>query len=285
VKKSEKKVAGIAPSKPEPSKPEADLDEVLLRVGDIVRQARARRKELEVWVARNAAKTVTCKEHAETLQVDMDETSRQSTPGNIRVVYRRCPICAAIEDERKMRTWLERRGVPKVLTHCTLENLNMTSAAHREAVLEASHLVNRTGFLVLVGEAMGVGKTHIAVGTLRLLGEGQFTTHADLLLALRRTYRRDSWVLDVIEQAKRTTLLVLDDVQTFGGGDEALMLQSILYDRIGGFKRTVLTANVKRGQLPALLGPRLTDRLTECASVVELSGKSHRIDRRASYGS
>lgn len=188
---------------------------------------------------------------------------------SFRHVYQPCEACLVDR--------LQERGVPPSLLHCTLDNWQPGSEEGKkqlEAVREFAKV--QCGFLFLLGP-VGTGKSHLAVGALRLGRGGLFIKQADLLRRLRATYRDDK-AADPVEPCKTAGFLVLDEMGVSSGGrDEWPMLHEILDHRYCAMMPTVITSNLTWEELAGLAGDRLSDRFRECAyRVLTLTGESHR---------
>lgn len=226
-----------------------------------------------------------CAKHDAELATSVNESLRASRE-DFTIVPHACPVCAAERHETELRARLVRCGVPANLAHATVHNWTATTDEDAVALKKVrTFAATGRGFLVLMGAAYGIGKTHLAVAVMRERGGGRFLTQNQLLLKLRATYRDDK-AEDIIEACKRVKLLVIDEVGLSSGGrDELPMLHEILNHRHGADdRRTVLTSNLEKGEFVAALGERMIDRFRESAfASIALKGKSHRAERRTEY--
>lgn len=139
--------------------------------------------------------------------------------------------------------------------------------------------------LLLVGNT-GTGKTYAAYGAIRALahsGAGvawTVTTAADLYAQLRPRHRVDSE--EEFEKVAHTGVLVLDDLGAAKGSEwnEEINYRLINY-RYEHRKPTIITSNVRPGELAASLGERVASRLVEMADRVVLRGPDRRLGIKA----
>ena len=194
--------------------------------------------------------------------------------------YAPCPKCVQDAANRE----LIKHGVPENLIHANFENFTPDGEAEAEQVRLVKEFCEKgIGFLFLAG-AVGTGKTHLGVASIRKFDGGWLIKQATLLRLLRATYG-DRNADDPIERAQNARLLVLDDVGLSGGGrDELPMLHEILDHRHGSRLPTIITTNLPFENLSAFLGERMADRLRESTfRVLTFTGPSHRRAAREHY--
>lgn len=248
------------------------LPAALDRINKLYESAKQRRKELERYASKQP-KRIPCPKGGFPHVIDMDESSRESGPaGNWKLVYQPCPKCK-MGDEVE---WLKRAGVPKRLLEATLENWKPRTEGDRKALAKASEFVsNSDGFLVISG-AVGLGKSHLAVGIMRKKHCGRLITQSRLFVKLRDRYHND-YAEDVIEKCKTARLLVLDECGFMTGArDELPAIYEILDYRHGEMLPTVLTTNVQIAKFDEAFGDRIADRLRCHQPFIVLSGESWR---------
>ena len=146
----------------------------------------------------------------------------------------------------------------------------------------------------------GVGKTHLAVGVLRLLVlskqvSARFVDETELLRRLQYSYGRDSIETEreVLQPLLSVDLLVWDDLGAGRSTDWVReTMRTILNHRYTRKKHTVFTTNLplkptekpnpeipKRGFiLEETIGAALYSRIREMCQVVEISGRDYRRD-------
>jgi DNA replication protein DnaC len=185
-----------------------------------------------------------------------------------------CDECAA----DAAREHLARLGVPASLAHATLANF-CAAAKPSAAALRAcqAYVAERPlqGWLLLMSQQCGVGKSHLAVSVLRAYGRGFLLTHAEFIRRARENYSRVGE--DIVRRCQRVPLLVLDDLGiALHGQDEKPLLAEVILRRYDEMLPLILTTNLDSAGLADLLGARIGDRMKERAVVVELSGPSYR---------
>lgn len=259
------------------------IEAVMARLDALAAACAVRNSKWREWADTQPA--ARCAKHDAELATDEDASLRASRE-DFNIVPRACPVCAAERHEEELRARLIRCGIPANLAHATLNNWTPTTEDDVAALKKVrTFAATGRGFLVLMGAAYGIGKTHLAVAVMRERGGGRFLTQNQLLLKLRATYRDDK-AEDIIEACKRVKLLVIDEVGLSSGGrDELPMLHEILNYRHGAEdRRTILTSNLEKGEFVAALGERMIDRFRESAfASIALKGKSHRAEQRVHY--
>ena len=136
--------------------------------------------------------------------------------------------------------------------------------------------------IMLVG-SYGCGKTHLAAAILQEVAEagiaGLFVVVTELLAKIRATFdSRDGSAEEIIERAKNTPLLILDDI---GAEKASEWTQEQLY-RIVNFRYehllpTVITTNCDGAQLEMALGRRIVSRLIEMTTPVKVQAADYRM--------
>lgn len=200
--------------------------------------------------------------------------------GELKAGYAQCPKCR----EEAEADWLQKCGVPEILSPATFENFVPDSeedAGHVAVVKEFCQV--KRGSLILLGE-YGTGKSHLAVAACRSFGRVWFVSGNSLVFALRATYR-DRLAFDPIERAQSAKLFILDDVGLSSGGrDELPLIHEILDHRHNERKPTIITSNLPYDGLASVLGERMMDRLRQSAfRVLTFTGASHRREARERY--
>lgn len=215
-------------------------------------------------------------------RLDVTETTVATGEGELSVVWEACPECS-------VRERLAEAGVPENLLPATLMNWTVGDPKDTKALAKAVEFARGTNaFLILESATFGNGKSHLAVGIMReFIARNRtvrFWTQARFLRSVRARYD-DRKAEDVVESAKRTGLLVLDDLGvSVGGRDEQPTLHEVLDERYGQKRPTVFTTNIKPDEFEALLGPRMTNRLREATFAwVRIHGPSRRASNRAEY--
>ena len=136
--------------------------------------------------------------------------------------------------------------------------------------------------IMLIG-SYGCGKTHLAAAILQEVAEagisGLFVVVTELLAKIRAAFdSRDGSAEEIIERAKNTPLLILDDI---GAEKASEWTQEQLY-RIVNFRYehmlpTVITTNCDGAKLEMALGRRIVSRLIEMTTPVKVQATDWRM--------
>lgn len=200
--------------------------------------------------------------------------------------------------------------IPPRYEHCTLGNFDPVTAQHRAALEKAMyfcggypHLGAEEGLGLLFTGGNGVGKTHLAVATLRELvtGKGaraQFWDFHELMREIKRSYDPETRTTEtqVLDPVVEVDLLVLDDLGAWKITDWMNdTLFYILNSRYLARRPSLITTNfqdvtardaahadqlVRREYLVDRIGQRLRSRLTEMCLRVPLDGEDFRERRQ-----
>jgi DNA replication protein DnaC len=207
--------------------------------------------------------------------------------------------------------------VPKRYQHCTLESFETdfpgADPSLRRALLMTQGFVHdypvgTDGRGLLITGSIGVGKTHLAVGTLRSLIEergatGLFCDYRELLKQIQHSYNPqvNSTELDVLKPVFDAEVLVLDELGAQKPTDWVWdTVALILNTRYNDKRTTIITSNyrdappVGSGLSPAQqaaredslgdrIGERMRSRLAEMCGAIVMNGKDFRQLKRASF--
>lgn len=131
--------------------------------------------------------------------------------------------------------------------------------------------------LIFLG-TVGTGKTHLACGIIRECA-GIYKLASVMVEELRRakSFRNTETEADILYNYGQTNLLVIDEIgRSASTIDEQYMLYQVINERYNRKKPTILISNQTKKDFFQYVGIATTDRLTESAEVVELTGKSYR---------
>lgn len=146
--------------------------------------------------------------------------------------------------------------------------------------------VETGGIVALIGER-GNGKTRMAAEAMRNFSpeKGTYTTAMGLFLRIRASFGKMSRESEdeIVRELSRTPLLILDEVQERGNTPwEDRLLTHILDRRYASVSPTIVIANLKESALAECLGESIISRMEETGGILELAGKSHRLNNTAS---
>jgi DNA replication protein DnaC len=196
--------------------------------------------------------------------------------------------------ERTIGDRLLKALIPTRYKNCTLEGLRPYNESLRQGVVKARRFIDDYPVvdrgLLLLGLA-GVGKTHIAVGTLKEIvrktgATAIFYDTRDLLRTIRGTYdpvARASEV-SILRPVMDAELLVLDDLGAERPTDWVEETMNLIVNtRYNERRATIFTSNYldipdieDPNSLLSRIGFRMRSRLHEMCSIVELDAADYR---------
>lgn len=196
--------------------------------------------------------------------------------------------------ERTIGDRLSRALIPTRYKNCTLESLRHYNESLRQGVVKARRFIDDYPAvdrgLLLLGLA-GVGKTHIAVGTLKEIvrktgATAIFYDTRDLLRTIRGTYdpvARTSEV-SILRPVMDAELLVLDDLGAERPTDWVEETMNLIVNtRYNERRATIFTSNYldipdieDPNSLLSRIGFRMRSRLHEMCSIVEIDAADYR---------
>lgn len=225
-------------------------------------------------------------------------------------------VCACQQAARAVHRVAAAR-IPPRYEHCTLDTYDAAyPGAHpslQKALLTTQGFVNDYPFVtdgrgLLFTGSIGVGKTHLAVGTLRFLVEergakGLFCDYRELLKEIQHSYnpQSNSTELGVLKPIFEAEVLVLDELGAQKPTEWVWDTVSlILNSRYNEKKTTIITSNfanlavgesansdakrsLREDSLGDRIGERMRSRLYEMCGGIELTGKDFRRLKSASF--
>src|SRR5574344_1795412 len=154
-----------------------------------------------------------------------------------------CPVCEkereeieyqegiqkALEAERER---LESLNIESMYFTSTLDNFIAGSPEHERALAYAREMVKtRNGKLVLLG-TNGTGKTHLAVGIVRVLGGAIYSMY-EITTRIRASYvsgAKDT-ELQIVDELARLPMLAIDEIGRTKGSDAETNWLSYIIDK------------------------------------------------------
>src|SRR6266404_428496 len=206
---------------------------------------------------------------------------------------------------------LEKAQIPARYEHCTLESFNIefNGELHKglsDAKLMAGRLVEeypvRNAGLLFIGP-VGIGKTHLAVGIIKLLMEQKgvrclFSDYRELLKEIQNSYNANvnATELGILRPVFEADVLVLDELGAVKPSEWVWDTVSLIINsRYNERKTTIITTNypnrapasaeaetnllkrvVREETLGDRIGERMRSRLHEMCRIVEITGVDYR---------
>jgi DNA replication protein DnaC len=218
------------------------------------------------------------------------------------------PCRCRLNDQRKLL--LERARIPKRYEECTFLNFypqgdpwrdKEVNESQRNALRDAKQFVDEypsLDFGLLFLGPCGVGKTHLAVATIRMLMVQKgvqclFYDFRDLLKEIQDSYNPVSQnsELKVLAPVYEAEVLVLDELGASKPTDWVRdTMTQIINTRYNDKRLTVFTTNYSDHQVQQeetlldRVGARLRSRLYEMCKVIELKGDDYRYKKSLKRG-
>jgi len=183
--------------------------------------------------------------------------------------------------------------IPPRYEHCTLDNFIVHAPSDEKALKACRSFVDdyprvKAGLLI-VGKC-GVGKTHLAVGVLKAIGEKNhrviFADSRELISEIRSSFDQNSNInsRQLIRKVAATGLLLLDDLGAYHLTEWVKdTFADIITRRFNNRLPIILTTNYpdkatkkQRETLEERIGYRLRSRLYEMCRLVKISGDDNR---------
>jgi DNA replication protein DnaC len=219
-----------------------------------------------------------CEFHEVPMDVDLERTYFESRmERKLTVVYSGCPDCRKASEESLGNERWAKMGVPGQLLHATLENFEIDTEPKARILEKVTlQLAKGKGFIILRGK-YGTGKSHLAVGLLKKVGDGLFVTEGDLIGELRETYRNNSSQNILVDKYRHCRVLVIDELSLdVKGSDIHAFLYRILAYRYENGLLTIITSNETLQSILDIIGPRLADRIRPSYTVATMEWETHR---------
>ena len=207
----------------------------------------------------------------------------ESVEGKVVIREGPCPRRIIERKEQKFEALLKKSRLSARYLDKKFTNF-MLSDDNRAAFLVCKSYADRIprdNGLFLSGPT-GTGKTHLAVAVLQeslLKGHsGLFVTMPDFLDEIKSSFAPGAEKSDIMNEAKKTSLLVLDDVGTEKLTDfVAEQMFTLINHRYVNKLPTIITSNLDISALADRIGPRVSSRLREMCSGITLNGADYRV--------
>lgn len=161
-----------------------------------------------------------------------------------------------------------------------VEDREVYNQAYKYGAHIRDHITNGRG-LILLGP-VGTGKTSIAVSILRRAIEQGYNGYIISMISLLDTLLTLSkgpteHCIKFENRIRNIPLLVLDDFGAeYSNAWVANKVESIISDRVGDRKSTIITTNLTVAQIKSSYDGRVYDRLKETSFLLRFKGESNR---------
>jgi len=214
-----------------------------------------------------------------------------------------CPACEKERDEIEYqegvrqaqeaeRERLESLNIEPMYFTSTLDNFNAGSPEQERALSYAQAMVNdRAGKLVLLG-SNGTGKTHLAVGIVRVLGGAIYSMY-EITTRIRASYVSGAkeTELQIVDELSRIPMLAIDEIgRTKGSDAETNWLSYIIDKRHTRWLPLMLISNKHTRKtcpdggcqncLENYISEDIMSRLAEDGHLVNMTGEDYRRKKR-----
>jgi DNA replication protein DnaC len=203
------------------------------------------------------------------------------------------PFCTKCSDEGKEE--LDRKeqqkelkskiGLPKMFLGAELKNFTQKSGAQEAALTQVSNyvrdIIGGSGRNLVIYGTTGAGKTHLACGVLNVCVKhkigARYLTSYSIAQRIRASWTKTATETEkqVIESTGFAGVLLIDDVGVSDKLDTDYW-SSIINNRYASNRPTIITTNLEKAELKALMGDRAYDRLTQKVAFVKCVWGSYR---------
>lgn len=221
-----------------------------------------------------------------------------SSPTNLIWTEGKCPKCSGpMTAEEKRREAIERSAriqadVDRIFGHWNLmndeayEHMTLDSFTPADLSQEKALRVLREyrpdrGNVLLRGPA-GVGKTHLAIGLIRIYSDRGYSTLAikshDIFNRMRRAWssKEDGAEVAVINALRNVGILLIDDLGIDNSKDTVNAKFYEIMDYRSGRKPTIFTTNMSIDEMAGKKGAALTSRINTRATDLVIGGIDYR---------
>lgn len=215
-----------------------------------------------------------------------------------------CPICekeakeieyqeCVRREQEAERKRLESLNIEPMYFSSTLDNFIAGSPEQERALAYAREMVkSRSGKLVLLG-SNGTGKTHLAVGIVRILGGAIYSMY-EITTRIRASYVSGAkeTELEIVDELARKPMLAIDEIgRTKGSEAETNWLSYIVDKRNSRGLPLILISNKHARKtcpdggcqncLENYISEDIMSRLAEDGHLVNMTGEDYRRKKRA----
>lgn len=218
-----------------------------------------------------------------------------------------CPACEKEAEEieyqegirlaqKAERERLESLNIEPMYFSSTLDNFMTGSPEQERALAYASEMVkSRSGKLVLLG-SNGTGKTHLAVGVVRIIGGAIYSMY-EITTRIRASYVSGAkeTELEIVDELARIPMLAIDEIGRTKGSDAETNWLSYIVDKRNSrglpliiisnkHDRKTCPENGCKNCLENYISEDIMSRLSSDGHLVRLLGKDYRkIARQKNY--
>jgi DNA replication protein DnaC len=215
-----------------------------------------------------------------------------------------CPACEKERDEIEYqegvrqaqeaeRERLESLNIEPMYFDSTLETFTAGSPEQERALAYAREMVRtRTGKLVLLG-SNGTGKTHLAVGIVRVLGGAIYSMY-EITTRIRASYVSGAkeTELQIVDELARIPMLAIDEIGRTKGSDAETNWLSYIADKRHTRRLPLMLISNKHTRktcpdkgcpncLENYISEDIMSRLAEDGHLVNMTGEDYRRKKRA----
>jgi DNA replication protein DnaC len=187
-----------------------------------------------------------------------------------------------IRKQKKLDEMFKSSNINPKFKEAHFENFRVNSGNKKAFDICNSFTPESKHGILIFSPITGTGKTHLATSIInRFLGQATtlFISVPELLDTIRLSFNDEKMKsADLLGSAKRTQILVLDDIGTEKPSDWVKDTLFVLINyRYLQMLPTILTTNCPQSELAQRLGDRIASRLVEMCKMVKIDDKDQRL--------